>query len=38
MFVIIIALLILLSFAFGFITARYQQKQPIQINEKQTTL
>ena len=31
MLIIIIAMLILLSFAFGFITAKYQQKQPIQI-------
>ena len=31
--IIIVALLILLSFALGFIMAKYQQKQPIQIEE-----
>ena len=32
---IIIGLLVLLAFALGFITAKYQQKQPIQIEEQQ---
>ncbi|MBI2050109.1 MAG: hypothetical protein HYT35_01480 [Candidatus Staskawiczbacteria bacterium] len=36
--IIIVALLVLLSFAFGFITAKYQQKQPIQIEKIKTTL
>ena len=34
---IIIGLLVLLAFALGFITAKYQQKQPIQIEEQQIT-
>ncbi len=34
---IVIALLILLSFACGFIIAKYQQKQPIQIYGTHTT-
>lgn len=38
MLVIVVMLLIFLSFAFGFIMAKYQQKPPIQIEEKQTTL
>lgn len=37
MAVIIVALLILLSFACGFIIAKYQLKQPIRIEKKQTT-
>ena len=31
---IIVALLILLSFAIGYITAKYQSKEPIQIEYK----
>ena len=34
MIFIIVALLILLSFAIGYITAKYQAKQPIQIEYK----
>ncbi len=35
---IVVTLLILLSFACGFIIAKYQQKEPIQIKEKQIIL
>ena len=35
--IIVVALLILLSFAFGFIMAKYQQKQPIQIESSSET-
>ena len=37
MLIIVVALLILLSFASGFIIAKYQLKQPIQIEEIKTT-
>jgi len=35
MLFIIVALLILLAFASGYITAKYQSKEPIQILQKQ---
>jgi len=34
---IIVALLILLSFATGYIVAKYQSKEPIKIEQKQET-
>lgn len=37
MLFIIVGLLILLSFAIGYITAKYQSKEPIQIKNIQTT-
>jgi hypothetical protein len=37
MLFIIVAFLILLSFAIGYITAKYQSKEPIRIENKQTT-
>lgn len=36
MLFIIVAFLVLLSFATGYITAKYQSKEPIQIENKQT--
>lgn len=38
MLFIIVLLLLLLSFASGFIIAKYQLKQPIQIEETETNL
>lgn len=35
MLFIILALLIMLSFAIGYITAKYQAKEPIKIEQKQ---
>ena len=34
---IIVALFVLLSFAMGYITAKYQGKEPIKIEQKQET-
>jgi len=34
---IIVALFVLLSFALGYITAKYQAKEPIKIEQKQET-